>query len=89
MTTSNPQAGVCDPCALLPQLRAAYYALLAGEQTARVRDGDRWQDFHRGEAQLLRDEIRRLEYLCPKSPINPHGGAQGGSTSARNRVLGK
>jgi hypothetical protein len=86
--TVTPNGGINDPCAILPQLRAAYFDLLSGAQTAQIRDGERWRTFHKGDAKMLRDEIRRLEYMCPKSAANPHGGPTGGSTSARNRVLG-
>ncbi len=51
-------------CAILPALRAAYYSLLAGKQTAEVRNGDMWQTFQRGNAKELKAEIRRLEILC-------------------------
>lgn len=52
------------PCAILPQLRAAYYSLLAGKQTQQVRDGERWQTWHAGNAKELKAEIRRLELMC-------------------------
>lgn len=89
MTCSNNNSGaINDPCAVLAELRAAYYALLSGAQTAKVRDGDRWREFHRGNATSLRNEIAKLEYMCPKSAANPYGGTSGGSTTAGNRVLG-
>lgn len=51
-------------CSVLPALRAAYYQLLAGAQTAEVRFGDYWQSFAKGDARLLQQEVRRLEILC-------------------------
>jgi len=73
-------------CSVLPSLRAAYYALLAGNQTAQVRDGDRWQTFARGDATIMQQEIRRLERLCTgRRPYairaggySPRGGYPGG-----------
>jgi len=53
-----------DECAALPSLRAAYYALLAGQQSAQVRDGDRWQSFARGDAKELRALVQRIETQC-------------------------
>ena len=53
-----------DICAALPILRAQYYAMLGGTTTSQVRDGDRWQSFHPGNAQALKREITRLELLC-------------------------
>lgn len=57
-----------DQCAVLPMLRAAYYSLLAGNQTAKIRDGDREQHFAKGDAKFLQMEIRRLEILCGSDP---------------------
>ncbi len=51
-------------CSVLPQLRAAYYQLLAGGQTASIRDGDREQRFSRGDAKFMQQEIRRLGRMC-------------------------
>ncbi|WP_424362977.1 hypothetical protein [Methylocystis parvus] len=62
-----------DACAYLPQLRAAYYALLAGSQTQRVRYGEQEISYSRGNVELLRAEVRRLETLC---------GAGGGTARA-------
>ena len=53
-----------DPCSMLNELRVAYYSLLVGRQSAQVRDGDRWQTFHRGDAKTLKAEIDRLEVQC-------------------------
>lgn len=55
---------VADPCALLPQLRAAYYQLMAGQARAEIRNGDQWLKFQRADADALRHEIRRLEIIC-------------------------
>ncbi|MBG0797104.1 hypothetical protein IYX23_05310 [Methylocystis sp. L43] len=68
-----PPSEVHDPCAMLPKLRAAYYALLAGAQSQEVRHGDMWQRWHKGEAKLLKQEIDRLSAICPRS----FGGAGG------------
>lgn len=70
---SLPPSEVHDPCAMLPKLRAAYYALLAGAQSQEVRHGDMWQRWHKGEAKLLKQEIDRLSTICPPS----QGGAGG------------
>ena len=53
-----------DPCALLPQLRAAFYALLAGQARAEVRNGDQWLKFQKADTDTLRHEVRRLELMC-------------------------
>jgi hypothetical protein len=58
-----PQA-IDDPCKFLNSLRAAYYALLSGKQSAQIRDGERWQSFHRGDAKMLRAEITKLSIMC-------------------------
>ncbi len=63
--------GAGNECAVLPQLKAAYYALLAGNQTAQVRDGERWQTYAKGDAKFLQQEIRRLEMICES---NSRGG---------------
>lgn len=68
---------VADPCSMLPALRAAHMALIAGQQTAEIRDGERVMRFHAGDAKQLRAEIRRLEMTCPQSAANPHGGQVG------------
>ncbi|MEK9282818.1 hypothetical protein MTR72_24840 [Bradyrhizobium sp. ISRA442] len=57
------------PCAMLAQLRAAYYQLLAGKALAQVRNGDMWTTWHRSDAKALQHEIRRLEVIC-ESGIN-------------------
>lgn len=53
-----------DPCAMLPKLRAAYYALLAGSQAEEVRFRERGIRYHRADARALQSEIRRLESIC-------------------------
>ncbi len=55
---------VDDPCAMLPQLRAALYQLMAGQSRAEVRNGEQWQTWHRGSAKELQREVRRLELIC-------------------------
>jgi hypothetical protein len=62
--TSIPAGGECS---ILPSLRAAYFSLLAGNQTAQTRDGERWQTWQRGDAKTLQIEIRRLEQICEES----------------------
>ena len=63
MPTVAPPA-VDDPCAMLPQLRAAMYALLAGQARAQVRNGDQWLTWHQGNVKELKSEVRRLEIIC-------------------------
>lgn len=53
-----------DLCATLPQLRAAFYTLLAGSQTSRVRFGEHEIVYSKGDAKTLQSEIRRLETIC-------------------------
>src|SRR6266478_9255718 len=55
---------VDDPCALLPALRAAMYALMAGQARFEVRNGDQWLSFQKGDAAALQHEVRRLELIC-------------------------
>jgi hypothetical protein len=55
---------VDDPCALLPQLRAALYQLLSGQARAQVRNGDQWLTWHRSDVKTLQHEVRRLENIC-------------------------
>jgi hypothetical protein len=73
-----PPSSVDDPCAMLPKLRAAYYALLAGAQSQEVRHGEHWQRWHRGDAKLLKQEIDRLSAICPQSQ-----GGSGGRFAVR------
>jgi hypothetical protein len=59
-----PPAEVTDPCAMLPKLRGALYALMSGGQSQRVRDGEREMWFHAASIPQLRAEIRKLETMC-------------------------
>lgn len=63
-THGGATPAVDDPCAFLPQLRAALYQLLAGQARAQVRNGEQWLTFHRSDAVALRQEVRRLEVIC-------------------------
>lgn len=64
-----------NPCLLLPQLRTALYALMAGDRRAKVMfgHGQRETVYHPGDVKQLRAEIRRLEILC--DPALAHGRA--------------
>lgn len=62
---------VDDPCAFLPQLRAALYQLLAGQARAQVRNGEQWLTWHRADVKTLQHEVRRLETICG---ANAHAG---------------
>lgn len=68
MNNCTPSAGgvpaVDNPCAILPQLRAALYELMSGQARAEVRHGDQWMRWHRGELKALQHEVRRLEIIC-------------------------
>lgn len=55
---------VDNPCAFLPQLRAAMYQLMAGQARAQVRNGDQWLTWHRSDLKALQHEVRRLETTC-------------------------
>jgi len=72
----NVVPAVDNPCALLPQLRAAYYQLVAGQARAVIRNGEQWLEFQRGDAKTLQSEIRRLEIICAS-------GAGGGGRAIR------
>ena len=52
-----------NPCAMLPVLRAALFDVLQGKKS-QVRFGDQWMSWHKGDANGLRAEIRRLEQIC-------------------------
>ncbi len=69
--TPGGNGSIDNPCAMLPQLRAAYYALIGGQQTAEIRDNNRILRFHAGNRAELKAEIRKLEALCPAGPGNP------------------
>lgn len=62
---------VDNPCALLPQLRAALYQLMAGQQRSEVRNGDQWLVWHQGNVAELRKEVRRLEMICGANAFQP------------------
>lgn len=62
--SGGPTPAVTDPCALLPQLRAAFYQLMAGQARAVVRNGDQWLEYQKGDAKTLQHEVRRLEAIC-------------------------
>lgn len=69
---NNPRATprpTFDPCDYYAETYQAYMKLMAGEQTAQVRHGERWTTYHRGNAADLRRELRRLEIVCdPNRP---------------------
>ncbi|WP_177248158.1 gpW family head-tail joining protein [Bradyrhizobium sp. Ghvi] len=54
---------------MLPQLRAAFYQLAAGQVKAVVRNGDQWLEFQKGDAKTLQHEVRRLEAICGASRV--------------------
>jgi len=64
-----------DDCSVLPTLRAAYYQLLSGQSVSKVRHKDRETEWNRGDAKLLRDEIRRLETICTNGGLAGQGRA--------------
>ncbi|MGY4289162.1 hypothetical protein ACVWXO_008382 [Bradyrhizobium sp. LM2.7] len=68
MNNCNPSGGappaVDNPCAMLPQLRAALYQLMAGQARAEVRHGDQWFRWQRSDVKALQHEVRRLEVIC-------------------------
>ncbi|MEW6395293.1 MAG: gpW family head-tail joining protein [Pseudomonadota bacterium] len=87
---SGAPPAVDDPCAMLSALRAALYQLLSGQAKATVRNGDQWLEYHRGDAKVLQQEVRRLELICgsgnqgrairvgPYVPVNaPHRRTRG------------
>jgi len=61
--SSQPPQAIDNPCAYLPQLRAALYSLMTGNQAQQIRDADRWRSTHNGNVKELRAEIRRLEIM--------------------------
>lgn len=63
-TPSGASPAIDNPCALLPQMRAALYRLMAGQARSQIRHADQWLTFHQGNVKELRMEIRRLELLC-------------------------
>lgn len=58
--------GIADNqiCQIIPELRAAYYGLLAGRTANLVKFGERETTYHKTDIKLLRDELRRLEVMC-------------------------
>jgi hypothetical protein len=58
--------GIADNqmCQLIPELRAAYYSLLAGRTAMHVKFNERETTYHKTDIHLLRDELRRLEVIC-------------------------
>ena len=62
--SGEPVPAVENPCSMLPQLRAAFYQLMAGQAKAVVRNGDQWMEFQKGDAKTLQHEVRRLETIC-------------------------
>jgi hypothetical protein len=60
-----------DPCARAATLRAAYYRLIAGEQTYefdyKSNEIERHMSFSRGDLPSLRTEIRIAEDACAVS----------------------
>lgn len=76
-TPSGIVPTVDNPCEMLGALRAALYQLMAGQAKAVVRNNDQWIEFQRGDAALLKQEVRRLEIIC---------GAGGGRARAARAV---
>lgn len=67
MSNCNPVGApptVNSPCAFLPQLRAAMYALMAGEAQAEVRYENQWHRWQKADLKALQHEVRRLEMMC-------------------------
>jgi hypothetical protein len=64
---------VDDPCQWLGKLRAALYALMAGQARYEVRNGDQWQTYQTADTKALQHEVRRLELIC--APGAHHGRA--------------
>jgi hypothetical protein len=60
----QPPQAIDNPCAYLPQMRAALYSLMTGNQTQQIRDNDRWRTTHNGNVKELKMEIRKLEIMC-------------------------
>jgi hypothetical protein len=83
---SQATPAVDDPCALLPQLRAALYALMTGQQRQQVRHGDQWLTWHQGNVKELRAEVRRLEAICDPR-YAPQSGRVVGYRATRHRTF--
>jgi len=73
MTNNCTPTGVApvvdNPCDWLGKLRAALYALLAGQAKYEVRNGDQWLTFQRADTKALQHEVRRLEQICDQNAI--------------------
>lgn len=86
MNNCNPGGGtpaVENPCAMLPQLRAALYQLMAGQTKAEVRNGDQWLRWQRSDVKALQHEVRRLEMIC-ESGLNVGRAVQVGAHQRRH-----
>ncbi|MDC7784776.1 hypothetical protein PQJ75_00725 [Rhodoplanes sp. TEM] len=53
-----------DPCARAAALRAAYYAIVGGQGTQRIRFADREVWFTATKIDVLRTELRQAEAEC-------------------------
>lgn len=98
---TNPQAtpqrctprqmteGIADHqiCQIIPELRAAYYSLLAGRQAFEIRFNERQTTFHKTDLYLLRDELRRLEVMCGAGGMG--GGRLHTPATLNKRFLGR
>lgn len=72
-----------DMCAMIPELRAVYFGLLAGQTAIHVKFGERETTYHKTDLQLLKTELRRLEVMCGA------GGMSRGGRLHTPRVLPK
>jgi hypothetical protein len=41
---------------------------MSGQQRAQVRYGDQWLTWQRGNTAELKEEVRRLEFICSNRP---------------------
>jgi hypothetical protein len=64
---------VDNPCEWLGKLRAALYALMAGQARYEIRNDSQWLSFQRADTARLQHEVRRLELIC--DPGARHGRA--------------
>ena len=67
MNNCNPASVVPvvdDPCQWLGKLRAALYALMAGQARYEIRNDSQWLSFQRADTARLQQEVRRLELIC-------------------------
>lgn len=72
-----------SPCDMLPEMRQAYYRLIAGNSRQTIRYMDRMATYHAGDAALLKAEIHKLEILC-----NPHAARNLGRSVQAGRNVG-